>query len=505
MTSFFTNLKSGTIVFLVALPLCLGIALACNVPLFAGVLAGIVGGIIVTVFSGSQVSVSGPAAGLTAIVISAVASLGSYEHFLAAVIFAGLLQIVFGVVKAGSAANFIPLSVIKGMLAGIGIILIMKQVPHLVGYDRDPEGDFEFEQSDGHNTISDLYYMFNYITEGAAVIGFLSIAILLFGETKWFQTSKFKERLPLPLLVVVLGAALSKIFEHSSLLVLAQDHKVMLPIITGFENFKSNLFLPDFSLWKSNHFWVVVLTLAAVASLETLLSIEASDKLDPKKRESNSNKELVAQGIGNIVCGSIGALPVTSVIVRSSANISAGATGKLSAILHAVLLFITVVFMPNVLMLIPNASLAAILIMTGYKLSKLSMFKELYQKGLDQFLPFIVTIVVMLITDLLKGVGAGLVVAVVFIIRNNIQNSFEVIEDTINGKKNYLIKLPQHITFFNKGFVINYLRKIEHNSQVVIDGSITKTTDKDVKEVLLDFVETAKHKNIEIQFFKYVI
>lgn len=505
MTNFTTNLKSGIIVFLVALPLCLGIALACNVPLFAGILAGIVGGIFVTLFSGSVLSVSGPAAGLTSIVLAAIASLGSFEIFLAAVFFAGIGQIILGVLKAGNAGNFIPLAVIKGMLAGIGIILIMKQLPHLVGYDRVPESDFEFGQADGHNTISDLYHMFSYLTPGAVLIGVVSILILLVGETKLYLQSKIKDYLPLPLLVVIIGILLSSLFRSNSSLALAPDHLVTLPIINSFEDFKSNLFAPDFSALTSGHFWMVVLTLSIVASLESLLSIEATDKLDPKKRESNSNKELVAQGVGNIICGLIGALPVTSVIVRSSANINAGATNKSSAIIHGVLLFFTVMFIPSVLMLIPNAALAAILIMTGYKLSKLTLFKDLYKKGFDQFLPFAVTILVMLLSDLLKGVGAGLAVSIVFIIRNNIKNSFEVIEDTINGKKNYLMKLPQHITFFNKGFVIKYLAKIEPNSMVMIDGSINKSIDKDVKEVLQVFLETAAEKNISIQLVKFTL
>lgn len=503
MSNIVTNLKSGIVVFLVALPLCLGIALACNVPLFAGILAGVVGGIIVTLFSGSVLSVSGPAAGLTAIVLASVSSLGSYEVFLTAVLIAGVFQIILGYIKAGSLGNFIPAAVIKGMLAGIGIILIMKQVPHLVGYDRDPEGDFEFEQSDGHNTISDLYYMFNYITPGAVLIGALSIAILLFGETKWYKHGKLKNWVPLPLLVVIVAAITNSFISNNDNLKLSADHLVSLPIINSFNDLKQNLFFPDFNALSNGHVWTVALTLAVVASLESLLSIEATDKLDPHKRNSNSNKELVAQGIGNILCGAIGALPVTSVIVRSSANITAGATTKLSAIFHAVLLFVSVIFAPKLLMLIPNASLAAILIFTGYKLTNVGIIKQHYSKGWDQFLPFVVTIVVMLLSDLLKGVGAGLLVAVVYIIKNNIRFSFEVVEDTIDGKKTYLIKLPQNVTFFNKGFMINYLNKIEPNSLVMIDGSINKSIDKDVKEVIEEFIETANEKKIETQLIKY--
>jgi len=504
MKDYFINLRAGVVVFLVALPLCLGIALACNVPLLAGLLSGIVGGILVTIFSGSALSVSGPAAGLTSIVIASVASLGSFEVFLAAVFFAGLLQIILSLIKAGKIGNYIPVSVIKGMLAGIGIILIMKQIPHLVGYDRDPEGDFEFEQSDGHNTITDLYYMFNYLTPSAVLIGVISLLILLMGESEFYKKNKVLSYLPAPLLAVIFGILMSIGLDGTSY-ALAEDHLVSLPLIKNLQDLKSNLFIPDFSQINEKHFWIIAFTLAAVASLESILSLEATDKIDPQKRISNVNRELFAQGIGNIASGLIGALPVTAVIVRSSANINAGATTKLSAIFHALLLLGTVFFIPSLLMLIPNACLAAILILTGYKLTKLIIFTEYYRKGWDQFLPFILTILVMLVSDLLKGVGAGLLVAIFFIIRTNVRHSFDVVEDSINGRKNYLLKLPQHLTFFNKGFVIGYLSKIESNSIVMIDGSINKSTDNDVKELLEDFIKNATEKNIEIQLIKYNI
>lgn len=444
------DLKSGLVVFLVALPLCLGIALACHAPLFSGILAGIVGGIVVTVFSGSVLSVSGPAAGLTAIVLSSVAVLGSYSIFMAAVIFAGVLQIVFGILKAGNVSNFVPNSVIKGMLAGIGIILIIKQVPHLVGYDLDPEGDFEFIQEDGHNTFSDLFYMLNNITPGAVIVGAISILILILAERKWYKHHRLFSNIPGPLLVVVIGIFLNVFFQSYTFLYIEPEHLVKLPMIKSAREFHENLIFPDFSAVYTQQFWWIVITLSLVASLESLLSVEATDKLDPEKRESNSNKELIAQGFGNLIAGMIGALPVTAVIVRSSANINAGAKSKNSAIIHAILLFLSVLLIPQVLILIPNASLASILIMTGYKLTKLSLFKDLFKKGLDQFLPFVITILVMLTTDLLKGVGAGIVIAVIFIIRSNIKQSFDVAEQTIDGRMNYIIKLPQHITFFNK-------------------------------------------------------
>lgn len=493
------DFKSGIVVFLVALPLCLGIALACKAPLFAGLISGIIGGIFVTIFSGSILSVSGPAAGLTAVVLSAVATLGSYEAFVAAVFFAGIIQILLGLVKAGSLGNFVPNAVIKGMLAGIGIILIIKQIPHLVGYDAEPEGDFEFFQADGKNTFSDLVYMFNYITPGSVIIGLVSVLILILSEKDFYKHDKIFSKIPGPLLVVVFGILLNKSFNsYGNSFALSPEHLVSLPIISDINSFTSNLATPDYGQIYNFKFWIIVVTIAIVASLESILSVEAADKLDPHKRTSNGDKELVAQGIGNILCGLAGALPVTAVIVRSSANISAGARSKMSAIIHAFLLLISVIALPGLLMMIPNASLAAILIMTGYKLAKPSIFKEYYKKGIDQVLPFVLTIVVMLVSDLLIGVATGIAISVFFIIRANIRSSFDAADQIIDKKHHYMIKLPQHVTFFNKGFLINYFSKIKHSSIVIIDGTINKSTDPDAREIMSDFISTAKEKQIEI-------
>jgi MFS superfamily sulfate permease-like transporter len=493
------DIRAGIVVYLVALPLCLGIALACQAPLISGIIAGIIGGTIVTLFSGSVLSVSGPAAGLTAIVLSAVATLGSFEVFLAAVMFAGVLQIVLGIIKAGSIGNYIPNAVIKGMLAGIGIILIIKQIPHLVGYDKDPEGDFYFARNAEENTFSDLLNMVNAITPGALIIGLVSFAIIIIAERPFYKGNKILSLVPGPLLVVISGILLNVFFRsYNEQLVISSEHLVNLPVISNLSDLNAVMMFPDFSWVSSQKFWTVVVTIAIVASLESLLSIEATDKLDPKKRDSNSNKELMAQGIGNILCGVCGALPVTAVIVRSSANINAGAQTKFSAILHAGLLAVTVIAIPQILMLIPNASLAAILIATGYKLAKPSLFKEHYEKGYDQLLPFVVTILVMLLTDLLKGVGAGLIVSVIFIIRANISYSFETAKDIIDNKLHYMVKLPQHITFFNKGFLIRYFSSIKEDSIVIIDGSINKTIDKDAKDVIQDFIKTKNEKNITV-------
>lgn len=501
----FSDIKSGIVVFLVALPLCLGIAMACGVPLFSGIVAGVIGGILITTLSGAKYSVSGPAAGLTAIVISSIAELGSYEYFIAAVVLAGVVQIILGIIKAGGIGNYIPNAVLKGMLAGIGIILIIKQVPHMVGYDADPEGDMYFIQSDGHNSISDLYYMLNYVSPGSVIIGIVSLIILQVTNMRFYKEDKILSFIPGPLLVVVFGILLTISFSANPFLRIGSEHLVNLPTINSLADLKSNFIFPDFAKWTDKAFWLIVATLAIVASLETLLSIEAIEKLDPEKIPVSSNRELIAQGAGNILSGFVGGLPLTSVIVRSSANLNAGAKTKFSAVFHAVLLFSSVLFFPTLLGLIPNSALAVILIMTGYKLAKISLFKEQFKQGWDQFMPFVTTIVVMLVTDLLKGVAAGIVVSMIYIIRFNIKSSFEIVEDVIDGKWNYLIKLPQHITFFNKGFITNYLNNLRKDSRVIIDGSINKSTDKDVQELLLDFVETSKQKNIEIQLVKYNI
>lgn len=502
---FLPDLRSGVVVFLVALPLCLGVAMACNAPLISGLLTGMIGGSIVALLSGSQLSVSGPSAGLTAIILSSVAVLGSFQAFVAALLVAGLLQLALGLAKAGGLANFIPVAVIKGTLAGIGIILIIKQMPHLVGYDRDPEGDFEFDQPDGHNSFSELFYMLKSVTPGAAIIGLTSVLILVITSRPFYIRHRALSMLPGPLIAVLTGIGLNVAFSHSDVLGLNAEHLVSLPQFSSLHDLRGLLLRPDFSMALEPKFWGVAVTVAIVASLESLLSIAATDKLDPLRRDSNPSRELVAQGVGNMLCGLVGALPVTAVIVRSSANIQAGARSKLSAIIHALLLAACILCIPGLLRMIPNASLAAILIYTGYKLAQVSLFTEQFRKGLDQFVPFIVTIAVMLITDMLKGVCAGLVVSVIFIIRANVKSSFDTAMEMIEGRRHYMIRLPQHITFFNKGFMTSYFRNIPQGSEVIIDGSINKTTDKDAQEVLKDFIETSDSRKIDVKFVKYTI
>jgi MFS superfamily sulfate permease-like transporter len=499
----FADIKAGIVVFLVALPLCLGIAMACKVPLFSGIIAGVIGGILVTIFSGSKYSVSGPAAGLTAIVLASISQLGNYQVFLAAVVFAGVVQLILGILKAGSVGNYIPNAVIKGMLAGIGIILIIKQIPHLFGYDKDPEGDEQFIQMDGENSFSELVNMINFITPGALIIGLVSIILLIIAEKSFYKKNKILSNIPGPLLVVVFGILLTISFKSNSFLAIDEQHLVNLPSISSISDLQANLFFPDFSHSNTSAFWIIVFTLAVVASLETLLGIEAVDKLDPDKNESNTNKELLAQGIGNIACGFIGGLPVTSVIVRSSANINSGAKSKLSTIIHASLLLVSVLLLPNLLALIPNACLAAILIMTGFKLTKLAIFKEQWKFGFEQFIPFVITIFVMLISDLLKGVCAGLIIAIIFIIRDNIKSSFESNSEVIDGKLYYLIKLPQHVTFFNKGYLIKFFGALNDDSKLIIDASINRKMNRDAKDVIDNFINIAKHRKIEVELIKY--
>lgn len=493
------DIKAGIVVFLVALPLCLGIAMSCKVPLFSGILSGIIGGILVTIFSGSKFSVSGPAAGLTAIVLSSISQLGSYQLFLAAVVFAGVFQLILGILKAGSIGNYIPNAVIKGMLAGIGIILIIKQLPHLFGYDKDPEGDEQFIQIDGENSFTELINMINFITPGAVVVGIVSFVILIIAEKSFYKKDKLLSNLPGPLLVVLFGVLLTTAFKGYPFFTIDKQHLVSLPTIGSFTDLKANLFFPDFSRVNDPVFLIIVLTIGVVASLETLLGIEAIDKLDAKKNESDTNKELLAQGIGNITCGFFGALPITSVIVRSSVNINAGAKTKLSTIIHAILLLVSVAFLPNLLGLIPNACLAAILIMTGFKLTKLAIFKEQWKFGLEQFTPFFITVLVMLVTDLLKGVCAGIVIAIFFIIRDNIKYGFETSKDIIHGQQYYLMKLPQHVTFFNKGFLIKYFKTLESQSNLMIDFTANKKMNRDAMDVIDDFVLNSHSKKITIE------
>jgi carbonic anhydrase len=422
------DLPAGLVVFLVALPLCLGIGLASTSALginglpnvLSGVIAGIVGGVVVAVFSNSKLGVSGPAAGLITIVLGSIQSLGSFEAFLLALVLSGLIQIILGFIRFGILANYVPTAVIKGMLAAIGITLILKEIPHLLGYDKDFFGDESFWQYDGHNTFSELIYALNAFELGAILIGLLSIMVLILFDSKLMKKQKWTTYVPGALVVVVVGIFFNSVLLNN--IQLTGKHLVQLPVLNSFSELLSIFNAPNFNLIAAPKIWTVALTIAIVGSLETLLSVEATDKLDPAKQKTDPNRELKAQGIGNLVSGLIGGLPVTQVIVRSSANIAAGGQSKFAAIFHGLLLAIAVIFLGPILNLIPLAALAAILILVGYKLAKWSLFVEMYQKGLAQFIPFMATILGVLFTDLLKGIAIGIIIAVFYVLKRNYQN-----------------------------------------------------------------------------------
>jgi MFS superfamily sulfate permease-like transporter len=489
------DFPSSIVVFLVALPLCLGIALGSNAPLFSGVIAGIIGGIVIGVLSGSQLSVSGPAAGLTAIVVVAIGKLPSFEAFLLAVVICGAFQIILGFIKAGILGDYIPSCVIKGMLAAIGLILILKQLPHLVGYDKNFVGDESFLQRDSDNTFSGIFNALNAITPGAALIGIGALVLYILWE-KFFSKAKFSKVVPGPLVVVLLAVLANQLFIASAPgYALGTGHLVKIPIAGSVNEFISFFTAPDFSQFANKQVWITAGTLALVASLETLLSIEAIDDLDPYQRVTPTNRELKAQGIGNMLSGLVGGLPITSVIVRSSANVNAGAKTKMSAVYHGVLLLACVALIPGVLNLIPTSALAAILIFTGYKLAKPSLFKMYYSKGLDQFLPFVVTIVAILLTDLLTGVLIGIAVGLFFVFRSNFKSSLLV----VNDHSRYLFRLRKDVSFLNKPIIKNKLEMVPENASVLIDTSRADFIDKDIIEVIEDFMKHAPLKNITVQ------
>ncbi|MDB5020508.1 MAG: hypothetical protein JWQ28_1635 [Pedobacter sp.] len=484
------DLPSSIVVFLVALPLCLGIAMASGAPLFAGLVAGIVGGIVVSTFSGSQLSVSGPAAGLTVIVLGAIAQLGSFQTFLLAVMLAGVMQIVLGLVKAGTIGNYFPSSVIEGMLAAIGLILILKQLPHALGVDTDFAGDESFIQNDQENTFSAIQGALSHFTLLAIIISALSIAVLLY----WPKVKKLNV-VPAPLIVVTLGIILSQAFKGTEL-ALSPEQMVMIPVVNGWNEFTGLFNMPNFSAIGNKDVWVVAGTIAIVASLETLLSIEAIDKIDPIKRVSPTNRELVAQGMGNVVSGLLGGLPMTSVIVRSSANVNAGGRTKMSAFFHGCWLLLSLLFIPFVINLIPLACLAAILLVTGYKLTRIALFKHMYQKGWDQFIPFVVTIVAVLLTDLLKGVALGMVVSTFYLLRTNMRNSFFYKITEEGDKKHIRIKLAEEVSFLNKAAIQIMLTHIPNETNVVIDGSNARYIDPDVLETIFNYKHNAYTKGV---------
>jgi MFS superfamily sulfate permease-like transporter len=498
----FANLKSdfasGLVVFLVALPLCLGIAMASGAPLFSGIISGIVGGIVVGYLSTSHLSVSGPAAGLTAIVLTAISDLGAFNIFLVAVFIAGLIQLGLGFIKAGSISNYFPTNVIEGMLAGIGIIIILKQLPHAVGYDANFEGDEAFLQSNG-NTFSYLASAVESVQLGSIIITVISLVILI----AWDKIDFLKKLKLIPgaLIAVALGVILNEIFlATGSSLAIAHSHLVSLPVPSSVEDFSNIIVMPDFSAIGNSQVWITSITIAIVASIETLLCIEAADRMDSQKRYTNTNTELKAQGFGNIVSSLLGGLPMTSVVVRTSANNTAGAKSKMSAIFHGVLLMISVVAIPLVLNKIPLATLAAILLLVGYKLAKPSTFKHFWEKGKYQFVPFIATLLAVVFTDLLKGVALGIIISIIFVLKGNLKRAYNFRKEQYADGDVIHIDLAQEVSFQNKAAIKTTLGEIPENSKVVINAEDTVYIAHDILDLIREFKATrAIDENIKIK------
>ena len=497
------DIPASIVVFFVALPLCLGIALASGAPLFSGLIAGIIGGIAVGALSGSKIGVSGPAAGLAAIVFTAIQTLG-YEDFLVAVVLGGIIQLIFGALKAGIIGYYFPSSVIKGMLTGIGIIIILKQIPHFFGMDKDPQGDFAFLQIDGENTLTELLKAINALISGnvslgATIIALISIGILLLWSNILSKKGKIFQLVQGPLVAVVVGI-IFYIFTQGSNLNISVEHLVAVPVPDNFDSFLGQFSFPNFSAITNPAIWITAFTIALVASLETLLCVEATDKLDPHKNVTPTNRELFAQGTGNVISGLIGGLPITQVIVRSSANIQSGGRTKLSAIIHGFFLLISVILIPTLLNKIPLSVLAAILFIVGYKLAKPALFKKMYDLGWKQFIPFTVTVLGIVFIDLLYGIGLGLAVGIVVILIKSFQNShFLHIEDVSNGKHIIKMTLAEEVTFFNKGAILKELDSLPIDTFLEIDVRKTRYLDNDIIEILEDFAFKAKERNIDIK------
>jgi MFS superfamily sulfate permease-like transporter len=487
----FANLKSdfasGLVVFLVALPLCLGI------------ISGVVGGIVVGYLSTSHLSVSGPAAGLTAIVLTAITDLGAFNIFLLAVLIAGVIQLLLGFVKAGSISNYFPTNVIEGMLAGIGVIIILKQIPHAFGYDKDFEGDEAFVQPDGQNTFTEIFSVLDHIQLGSLVITLVSLAILI----SWNKVAFLRKLklVPAALVAVIVGILLNEFFIQSgSSLTVTKEHLVSLPVPTSFEELKAILVFPDFTAITNSKVWVIGVTIAVVASIETLLCIEAADRMDVQKRYTNTNVELKAQGIGNIISALIGGLPMTSVVVRTSANNAAGAKSKMSAIIHGLLLLVSVLSIPMILNKIPLATLAAVLLLVGYKLANPKTIKHFWKKGKYQFVPFIATFVAVVFTDLLKGVALGIIISIIFVLKGNLKRAYSFRKELYADGDVIHIDLAQEVSFLNKAAIKSTLNDLPENSKVIINATDTVYIAHDVLDLIKEFKATrAIDENIKVK------
>jgi len=506
-TNLFSNLKadfaSGLVVFLVALPLCLGIALASGAPLFSGIIAGVVGGIVVGFLSKSHLSVSGPAAGLTAIVLTAITDLGAFNAFLLAVLLAGIMQLILGFIKAGSISNYFPTNVIEGMLAGIGVIIFLKQIPHAFGYDKDYEGDLNFLQTNGENTFSELFQTLGHIQLGSIVITTISLVILI----AWTKVEFLKKLklVPAALIAVIVSVLLNEFFiVAGSSLAIKSEHLVTLPVPSTLEEFKNIFLFPDFTAIANSKVWIVAITITVVASIETLLCIEAADRMDAQKRYTDTNVELKAQGIGNIISALLGGLPMTSVVVRTSANNSAGAKSKLSAVIHGVLLLISVVSIPAILNKIPLATLAAVLLLIGYKLANPKTIMHFWEKGKYQFIPFIATLVAVVFTDLLKGVALGMIISVIFVLKGNMKRAYNFRKQEYVDGDIIHIDLAQEVSFLNKAAIKSTLASIPKNSKVEINASDTVYIAQDVLDLIKEFKKiTSKEKNIKVKLIGF--
>ena len=496
---------AGLVVFLVALPLCLGISLASGAPLLSGVVAGIVGGVLVSLLSGSHLSVSGPAAGLTVVVLSAIASLGSWPAVLMATAVAGVMQLLLGVVRAGIVALYFPGTVIRGMLAAIGIILILKQLPHFVGADTDYFEDMKFLQVNGQNTFSAIVAAARGLSPGSVLVGVVSMALLLLWDSAPMRQLAWVRLVPGALVAVLAAVAVNQLLHRlAPAWQVRPEHLVKLPVLSSLGQLASEMTFPDFSALRRPATYSVAFTIAIVASLETLLSVEAVDNLDPQKRHTPTNRELLAQGAGNLLSGLLGGLPLTAVIVRSSANIAAGAQSKLSAFIHGLLLLTSLLFLGAVLNLIPLSALAAVLLLVGYKLTTPALYRKQWQLGWAQFTPFIITIVAVLFTDLLKGVSIGLVLGFFFILRDNAKaGSYLRRDDAEENAESpdapLHLRLPEHVSFLNKASIVTTLDQLPPNSRVILDGTRSDVIDHDVLEAIEAFRQAAPARGIELE------
>ena len=496
---------AGLVVFLVALPLCLGISLASGAPLLAGVVSGIVGGVLVSLLSGSAVSVSGPAAGLTVVMLSAISSLGSFQAVLAATVVAGAMQLLLGVVRAGIIALYFPAAVIRGMLAAIGIILILKQLPHFLGADSDFFEDMKFKQFNGLNTFSAIGAAVRALSPGSVLVGVVSLGLMLLWNTAPVRRQSWARLVPGALVAVLAALTVNQLLKN-----LAPDwqvrpeHLVKLPIVTSLGQLAGEMIFPDFSVLRNPTTYGVAFTIAIVASLETLLSVEAVDNLDPQKRHTPPNRELLAQGAGNLVSGLLGGLPLTAVIVRSSANIAAGGQSRMSAFIHGLLLLVSLLFLGSVLNLIPLSALAAVLLMVGFKLTTPALYRSQWRLGREQFVPFIITIVAVLFTDLLKGVSIGLVLGFFFILRDNAKAGSYLRLDATGADEGdepgqLHLRLPEHVSFLNKASIVTTLEQLPTGSRVILDGTRSDVIDHDVLEAIEAFRQAAPARGIELE------